>query len=83
MDVDHNPNMPHLLTTCGQDGLVKFWDVRKGMGLGGGSGGSSGLIGSTSFPSSPVSVPSPLKDYTTNTILPTTIVVMVVVVDVG
>jgi len=63
MDVDHNPNMPHLLTTCGQDGLVKFWDVRKGMGLGGGSGGSSGLIGSTSFPSSPVSVPSPLKDY--------------------
>jgi len=62
MDVDHNPNMPHLLTTCGQDGLVKFWDVRKGMGLGGGSGGSSGLIGSTSFPSSPVSVPSPLKD---------------------
>jgi len=44
MDVDHNPNVPHLLTTCGQDGLVKFWDVRKGMGRGG--GGSAGMVGS-------------------------------------
>mmetsp|Transcript_9348 Transcript_9348/g.10903 ORF Transcript_9348/g.10903 Transcript_9348/m.10903 type:complete len:265 (-) Transcript_9348:162-956(-) len=53
--------MPHLLTTCGQDGLVKFWDVRKGMGLGGVGGSSSlGLIGSTS--SSHNYPPSPLKD---------------------
>jgi len=27
-DVDHNPNKPNVLSTCGQDGLVKFWDLR-------------------------------------------------------
>ena len=63
MDVDHNPNMPHLLTTCGQDGLVKFYDVRKGMGLGGG-GGSLGLIESTSLSHNNQHhyPPSPLRD---------------------
>ena len=28
-DVNHNPNLPHTLTTCGRDGSIKFWDVRK------------------------------------------------------
>ena len=26
--IDHNPNKPHVICTSGQDGLVKFWDVR-------------------------------------------------------
>jgi len=27
-DVDYNPNKPHVLATCGLDGLIKFWDLR-------------------------------------------------------
>ena len=27
-DVDYNPNKPNVLSSCGQDSLVKFWDVR-------------------------------------------------------
>ena len=27
-DVDHNPNKPNILSSCGQDSLVKFWDLR-------------------------------------------------------
>lgn len=27
-DLDYNPNKPHVLTTAGQDGLLKFWDLR-------------------------------------------------------
>jgi hypothetical protein len=27
-DLDHNPNKPNVLSTCGQDSLVKFWDLR-------------------------------------------------------
>lgn len=27
-DLDHNPNKPNILSTCGQDSLVKFWDLR-------------------------------------------------------
>lgn len=26
--VDFNPNKPHVLATAGQDGLLKFWDLR-------------------------------------------------------
>ena len=29
MDVDYNPNKPQVLSSCGQDSLVKFWDLRK------------------------------------------------------
>ena len=28
VDVDYNPNKPHVLATAGVDGLVKFWDLR-------------------------------------------------------
>jgi len=28
MDLDYNPNKPHVLTTAGQEGLIKFWDLR-------------------------------------------------------
>mmetsp|Transcript_13127 Transcript_13127/g.19354 ORF Transcript_13127/g.19354 Transcript_13127/m.19354 type:complete len:247 (+) Transcript_13127:198-938(+) len=28
-DVDYNPNKPHVLATSGQDGLLKFWDLRQ------------------------------------------------------
>jgi WD40 repeat protein len=28
MDLDYNPNKPFVLTTAGQDGLLKFWDLR-------------------------------------------------------
>ena len=28
MDLDYNPNKPFILTTAGQDGLLKFWDLR-------------------------------------------------------
>lgn len=28
MDIDFNPNKPYVLATAGQDGLVKFWDLR-------------------------------------------------------
>ena len=27
-DLDYNPNKPYVLATGGQDGLVKFWDLR-------------------------------------------------------
>ena len=27
-DVDYNPNKPHVLSSSGQDSLVKFWDLR-------------------------------------------------------
>lgn len=27
-DIDYNPNKPYVLATGGQDGLVKFWDLR-------------------------------------------------------
>lgn len=27
-DLDYNPNKPYVLTTAGQDGLLKFWDLR-------------------------------------------------------
>jgi len=27
-DLDYNPNKPFVLTTAGQDGLMKFWDLR-------------------------------------------------------
>jgi EARP and GARP complex-interacting protein 1 len=27
-DLDYNPNKPNVLTTAGQDGLLKFWDLR-------------------------------------------------------
>jgi len=27
-DLDYNPNKPYVLATAGQDGLVKFWDLR-------------------------------------------------------
>ena len=27
-DIDYNPNTPNILSTCGQDGLIKFWDLR-------------------------------------------------------
>jgi WD40 repeat protein len=27
-DLDYNPNKPYVLVTSGQDGMVKFWDVR-------------------------------------------------------
>ena len=29
-DLDFNPNRPHFLSTGGEDGLVKFWDLRSG-----------------------------------------------------
>jgi EARP and GARP complex-interacting protein 1 len=28
-DLDYNPNKPYVLATAGQDGLVKFWDLRR------------------------------------------------------
>jgi WD40 repeat protein len=28
MDMDFNPNKPYVLATAGQDGLLKFWDLR-------------------------------------------------------
>ena len=28
MDLDYNPNKPYVLATAGQDGLLKFWDLR-------------------------------------------------------
>lgn len=27
-DLDYNPNRPHVMVTGGEDGLVKFWDLR-------------------------------------------------------
>ena len=27
-NLDYNPNKPYVLSTCGQDGLLKFWDLR-------------------------------------------------------
>lgn len=27
-DFDYNPNKPHVLVTSGQEGLIKFWDLR-------------------------------------------------------
>ena len=27
-DIDYNPNKPYVLATGGQDGMVKFWDMR-------------------------------------------------------
>ncbi len=27
-DLDYNPNKPHVLTTAGQEGFLKFWDLR-------------------------------------------------------
>lgn len=27
-DLDYNPNKPHVLVTAGQEGLIKFWDLR-------------------------------------------------------
>eukprot|EP00640_Fibrocapsa_japonica_P003246 CAMPEP_0113935906 /NCGR_PEP_ID=MMETSP1339-20121228/2935_1 /TAXON_ID=94617 /ORGANISM="Fibrocapsa japonica" /LENGTH=337 /DNA_ID=CAMNT_0000938199 /DNA_START=363 /DNA_END=1376 /DNA_ORIENTATION=+ /assembly_acc=CAM_ASM_000762 len=28
-DLDHNPNRPHFVASCGKDRLLKFWDLRK------------------------------------------------------
>eukprot|EP00934_Nitzschia_sp_Nitz4_P001473 Nitzschia sp. Nitz4//scaffold51_size120721//80177//81490//NITZ4_003738-RA/size120721-processed-gene-0.67-mRNA-1//1//CDS//3329553895//1473//frame0 len=28
IDLDYNPNKPHVLATSGQDGMIKFWDLR-------------------------------------------------------
>lgn len=28
-DIDYNHNKPYVLSSCGQDGLIKFWDLRK------------------------------------------------------
>ena len=28
-DLDYNPNKPYVLTSCGEDGLVQFWDTRQ------------------------------------------------------
>ncbi len=28
LDVDYNPNKPNVVSTCGQDALIKFWDLR-------------------------------------------------------
>ena len=28
-DLDYNPNRPYILCTGGEDGLIKFWDLRK------------------------------------------------------
>lgn len=30
LDVDYNPNKPFCLATAGDDGMIKFWDVRAG-----------------------------------------------------
>lgn len=27
-DVDYNPNKPFCIVTCGEDRLIKFWDLR-------------------------------------------------------
>jgi WD40 repeat protein len=29
-DIDYNPNKPNAVVTCGDDGGVSFWDLRKG-----------------------------------------------------
>lgn len=29
LDMDFNPNRPNVLTTSGENGLIKFWDLRK------------------------------------------------------
>jgi WD40 repeat protein len=29
MDLDYNPNKLNTLVTCGQDSVVRFWDLRK------------------------------------------------------
>ncbi len=28
-DLDYNPNKPFCLATCGEDRLIKFWDLRR------------------------------------------------------
>ena len=29
MDLDYNPNKLNTVATCGQDGALRFWDLRK------------------------------------------------------
>lgn len=28
-DVHYNPNKPRFVATCGDDGMAKFWDLRR------------------------------------------------------
>lgn len=41
--VDYNPNRIYVVATCGDDGQIKVWDLRKaGASVSGGAGGSAG-----------------------------------------
>jgi WD40 repeat protein len=44
-DLDYNPNKPHVLATAGQDGLIRFWDLRRTSAL---SGPSSSMASASS-----------------------------------
>ena len=42
-DLDYNPNRPYFVATGGEDGLVKFWDLRSAGKDGNGNIGLSGI----------------------------------------
>eukprot|EP00594_Rhizosolenia_setigera_P013509 CAMPEP_0178972410 /NCGR_PEP_ID=MMETSP0789-20121207/20997_1 /TAXON_ID=3005 /ORGANISM="Rhizosolenia setigera, Strain CCMP 1694" /LENGTH=467 /DNA_ID=CAMNT_0020659853 /DNA_START=179 /DNA_END=1582 /DNA_ORIENTATION=+ len=50
MDLDYNPNKPHVIATGGQDGLLKFWDLRASSSSTGSSYNNIHSSSSSSYP---------------------------------
>lgn len=60
-DLDYNPNKPNMLSTCGQDGLIKFWDLRYTGSTGSRDGDGGDNASSTSATSASWKRQSPVK----------------------